>query len=115
MDRGRFHVQHPAPGDPPATDARARPAPVAVTWLGLASSRGSCKDGSCGMLLGRCLAGRPTASLTQFLEVTVPTASGPLRRSRSNRMIAGVVGGLADHFGIDPTLARVLYVVGSVV
>lgn len=41
--------------------------------------------------------------------------SGPLRRSRSNRMIAGVVGGLADHFGMDPTLARVLYVVGSVV
>ena len=41
--------------------------------------------------------------------------SGPLRRSRSNKMIAGVVGGLAEHFGIDPTLARVLYVVGSIV
>jgi len=41
--------------------------------------------------------------------------SGPLRRSRSNRMIAGVVGGLAEHFGIDPTLARVLYVIGSIV
>ena len=41
--------------------------------------------------------------------------SGPLRRSRSDRMIAGVVGGLAQHFGIDSTLARVLYVVGSVV
>ena len=42
-------------------------------------------------------------------------ASGPLRRSRSNRMIAGVVGGLAQHFGMDPTLARVLYVVGSII
>jgi len=30
-------------------------------------------------------------------------------------MIAGVVGGLAKHFGIDSTLARVLYVVGSIV
>ncbi len=30
-------------------------------------------------------------------------------------MIAGVVGGLAQHFGIDPTLARVLYVVGSII
>lgn len=30
-------------------------------------------------------------------------------------MIAGVVGGLAKYFGIDPTLGRVLYVVGSVV
>lgn len=39
----------------------------------------------------------------------------PLRRSRSDRMIAGVVGGLANYFGIDSTLARVLYVVGSVV
>jgi len=39
----------------------------------------------------------------------------PLRRSRSNRMIAGVVAGLGQYFGIDPTLARVLYVVGSIV
>ena len=30
-------------------------------------------------------------------------------------MIAGVVAGLAEYFGIDPTLARVLYVVGSIV
>jgi phage shock protein PspC (stress-responsive transcriptional regulator) len=39
----------------------------------------------------------------------------PLRRSRDNRMIAGVVGGLAEYFGFDPTIARVVYVVGSVV
>ena len=37
----------------------------------------------------------------------------PLRRSRSDRMIAGVVGGLARYFSIDPTLARVGYVVIS--
>ena len=37
----------------------------------------------------------------------------PLRRSRSDRMIAGVVGGLAQYVGMDPTLARALYVVGS--
>jgi phage shock protein C len=30
-------------------------------------------------------------------------------------MIAGVVGGLAKYFGVDPTLARVLYVIGSIV
>ena len=45
----------------------------------------------------------------------MPGISGPLRRSRSNRMIAGVVGGLAKYFGIEPTLARVLYVVGSII
>lgn len=39
---------------------------------------------------------------------------GQLRRSRSNRMIAGVVGGLAEYFGVDPSLARVVYVVGSI-
>lgn len=39
----------------------------------------------------------------------------PLRRSRSDRMIAGVVGGIARYFGIDSTLARALYVVGSIV
>ena len=39
----------------------------------------------------------------------------PLRRSRSDRMIAGVVAGLAKYFGIDPTMARVIYVVGSIV
>lgn len=29
-------------------------------------------------------------------------------------MVAGVVGGLADYFALDPTLARVIYVVGSI-
>lgn len=45
----------------------------------------------------------------------MPTLRAPLRRSRSDRMIAGVIGGLAKYFGVDPTLARVLYVVGSIV
>ena len=38
----------------------------------------------------------------------------PLRRSRSDRMIAGVCAGLAHHFGLDVTLMRVLYVVVSI-
>jgi len=37
-----------------------------------------------------------------------------LHRSRKNRMIAGVCGGLGEHFGIDPTLVRIIYVVGSI-
>ncbi len=41
--------------------------------------------------------------------------SRQLRRSRTNRMIAGVVGGLAEYFHVDPTLLRVIYVVGSIV
>lgn len=38
-----------------------------------------------------------------------------LRRSRSDKMIAGVIGGLARYFGFDPTMARVLYVILSIV
>lgn len=41
--------------------------------------------------------------------------SRSLHRSRTNRMIAGVVGGLAEYFGVDPTLLRVVYVVVSIV
>ncbi|HET7583916.1 MAG TPA: PspC domain-containing protein [Gemmatimonadaceae bacterium] len=36
-----------------------------------------------------------------------------LRRSRDDRMIAGVVGGLAKFFDIDPTLMRIVYVAVS--
>ena len=40
---------------------------------------------------------------------------GPLRRSRSNRMLAGVVAGLANYIGMDVTLARVVFVIVSIV
>ena len=40
--------------------------------------------------------------------------SGALTRSRSNRMIAGVCGGIARWLGWDPTLVRILYVVFSI-
>lgn len=36
-----------------------------------------------------------------------------LYRSRSERMIAGVCGGLGEYFGIDPTLMRVLFVAAT--
>jgi phage shock protein PspC (stress-responsive transcriptional regulator) len=42
------------------------------------------------------------------------STNAPLRRSRHNRMIAGVVGGLAEYFGLDPTLLRVIYVLVSI-
>ena len=37
------------------------------------------------------------------------------RRSRDERMSAGVVGGLAEYFSQDPALFRVLYVVLSII
>jgi len=45
----------------------------------------------------------------------MPDISRPLRRSRTNRQIAGVVGGLAEYFRVDATLLRVVYVAGSIV
>ena len=35
-----------------------------------------------------------------------------LVRSRSDRMIAGVCAGLADYLNIDPTIIRLLFVLG---
>lgn len=41
--------------------------------------------------------------------------SRQLTRSRHHRIVAGVCGGIADYFAIDPTLVRVAYVVLSVI
>lgn len=50
-----------------------------------------------------------------------PTAAGPptppyrrLTRSRTDAPISGVCGGVAQYFGIDPTLVRVLTVIAAV-
>ncbi len=37
-----------------------------------------------------------------------------LTRSRSNKMIAGVCGGLAQQFNIDANLLRILFVLGAI-
>jgi len=37
-----------------------------------------------------------------------------LKRSRKERMIAGVCGGLAEYFSTDPTLVRIIYVLVSI-
>ncbi|WP_082789129.1 PspC domain-containing protein [Desulfolucanica intricata] len=38
-----------------------------------------------------------------------------LTRSRFHRMIGGVCGGIAEYFGLDPTLVRIAYVVLSII
>ena len=37
-----------------------------------------------------------------------------LRRSNKEKMIAGVCGGIAEYFDMDPTIVRILYVLASV-
>ena len=41
-------------------------------------------------------------------------ATRKLYRSRTNRRLAGVCGGLAEYFNLDATLIRVLFVVLAV-
>ena len=45
-----------------------------------------------------------------------PAQGGPKRlvRSRDDRWIAGVCGGIAQYAGVDPNLVRLLAVVGAV-
>jgi phage shock protein C len=40
-----------------------------------------------------------------------PAVRPVLRRSRDDRVVAGVAGGLARYFGIDPVLLRIAFVV----
>ena len=40
--------------------------------------------------------------------------SRKLYRSRNRRMVAGVCGGLADYFDIDPTVIRVVFLILAV-
>lgn len=42
------------------------------------------------------------------------SASGPFTRSRNDRMLAGVMGGIARRFGWNSNLLRLLYVIVSI-
>ena len=37
-----------------------------------------------------------------------------LYRSRTNRILVGVCGGVAEYFNIDPTVVRVIWAVASI-
>ena len=36
-----------------------------------------------------------------------------LYRSNANRMLAGVCGGIAEYFNIDPTIVRIIWVIAT--
>lgn len=55
----------------------------------------------------------PVPGPSAEMEIAMPDPSNPLRRSRKNRMIAGVCGGMAEWLKWDPTLVRILYVIVS--
>ncbi len=63
----------------------------------------------CSASRNRCLKRHTLADRSDMVELR-----SPLRRSRSQRMIAGVCGGIAEWWGWDVKLVRVLYVLVSV-
>jgi len=44
----------------------------------------------------------------------MPTQKQPLRRSKSNRMIAGVCGGLSEFFGISSFWFRLAFLIALI-
>jgi phage shock protein C len=46
---------------------------------------------------------------------TPPQPQKRLTRSRDERMLAGVCGGLADYLGVDPTIVRLVAVLLGIV
>jgi phage shock protein C len=36
-----------------------------------------------------------------------------LYRSRDNKMLTGLSGGIAKYFGVDPTIVRIAFVIGE--
>ncbi len=45
----------------------------------------------------------------KLLKQTDRSMTKKLTRSRSNRMVAGVCGGLGNYFNIDPVVVRIVY------
>jgi phage shock protein C len=47
-------------------------------------------------------------------EVKLMATRRPLRRSRTNRMVAGVCGGLGEFFGINPFWFRLAFLIALI-
>jgi phage shock protein C len=57
----------------------------------------------------------PYAAIWAITRAHGPTRRGPrFRRSRSNKIVAGVLGGLAEKLGVPATLARLLFAATTV-
>jgi phage shock protein PspC (stress-responsive transcriptional regulator) len=56
----------------------------------------------------------PTQQPMQAPPPPAPPAPNRLLRSRNDRWIAGVCGGIGEYAGVDPNLVRLLAVVGAV-
>ena len=56
---------------------------------------------------------RKAASKSRTRRTRAERAGRRLTRDRSNRKISGVAAGIADYFGLDPTIVRIAFVIGT--
>jgi len=56
---------------------------------------------------------RKTSARRKLLQMNIKV-NKRLYRSRKDRQMAGVCGGVADYLGIDPTLVRLVWVIFSI-
>jgi phage shock protein PspC (stress-responsive transcriptional regulator) len=68
-----------------------------------------------GQLAGPDRLVKPVLGRRQRARPAGVVGAARVHRSRTDRKIAGVCGGLASYFNVDPTLIRVLFVVLAVV
>ena len=82
---------------------------VRATWVVLSIWPGAIVLGVVAYIAAWIL--MPRAEDTAAVAASRPT----LVRSRTDRRIAGVCGGLADYFAVDPTIVRLTWVIVSIV
>ena len=83
---------------------------VRVTWIVLSIWPGAIILGIAAYLAAWVLI--PAADV---IETPVAQARKPLLRSRTDRRIGGVCGGLAEYVGADPTIVRLVWVILTIV
>lgn len=47
--------------------------------------------------------------------MVINMANRRLYKSKNNRMLSGVMGGIGEYFNVDPTIVRILYVLVSMI
>src|SRR5258705_13292758 len=82
---------------------------VRAAWVVLSIWPGAIVLGVVAYLAAWALMPRADAAMSE------PTPRPHLVRSRTDRRIAGVCGGLAEYFDIDPTIVRVSWVILSII
>ena len=87
-----------------------------LAWMScsFASSLSFCRLPAPLSAASSCMS-RPGSSCRKATDQAVPVADGRvLRRSTTDRQIAGVCGGMAEYFGVDSTAVRLLWVILSI-